>query len=152
MAGRRDRVQLGHVYWDASRERRERALIMNRAILHAAILAGLTFPGWAQAPPQYPYPPNYQPQPSYQPQHPPSQPSGPPMSEQELSNLAAPIALYPDMLLSEVLAASTYPLELAQAQQWMQGNSGLRGPGLVEAAKQQNWDPSVQALVASRML
>jgi Protein of unknown function (DUF3300) len=70
------------------------------------------------------------------------------MSEQELSNLAAPVALYPDMLLSEVLAASTYPLELAQAQQWMQGNSGLRGPDLVEAAKQQNWDPSVQALVA----
>jgi hypothetical protein len=123
-------------------------LIMNRAILHAAILAGLTFPGWAQAPPQYPYPPNYQPQPSYQPQQPPSQPSGPRMSGQELSNLAAPIALYPDMLLSEVLAASTYPLELAQAQQWMQGNSGLRGRDLVEAAKQQNWDPSVQALVA----
>ena len=69
---------------------------MNRAILHAAILAGLTFPAWAQAP-----------QPSYQPQQAPSQPSAPPMSEQELSNLAAPIALYPDMLLSEVLAAST---------------------------------------------
>ena len=60
----------------------------------------------------------------------------------------APVALYPDLLLSEVLAASTYPLELVQAQQWMQSNPGLRGQQLVEAAKQQNWDPSVQALVA----
>jgi len=62
--------------------------------------------------------------------------------------LAAPVALYPDLLLSEVLAASTYPLELAQAGQWMQGNLTLLGRDLVEAAKQQNWDPSVQALVA----
>jgi len=52
------------------------------------------------------------------------------------------------MLLSQVLAASTYPAEIQQAQQWMQANPGLRGRDLVEAAKQQNWDPSVQALVA----
>lgn len=60
----------------------------------------------------------------------------------------APVALYPDLLLSEVLAASTYPLEVVQAEQWMQANPALRGPALVNAAKQQNWDPSVQALVA----
>jgi Protein of unknown function (DUF3300) len=130
--------------------------MINRAILYPAIVAGLSFSAWAQYPQQYPsqYPdsPNYQPQPSYQQQPPPAQQQAPPasprMSEPELSNLAAPVALYPDMLLSEVLAASTYPLELAQAQQWMQANSGLRGRDLVEAAKQQNWDPSVQALVA----
>ena len=70
------------------------------------------------------------------------------MSPQELSNLVAPVALYPDMLLSQVLAASTYPAEITEAQQWMQRQAGLRGQQLVEAAKQQHWDPSVQALVA----
>jgi hypothetical protein len=115
---------------------------MNRAVLlYAATLAGLSLPGLAQAPPEAP---------SYQQQPPPvgQTPEAPRLSPQELSNIVAPIALYPDLLLSEVLAASTYPLELTQAQQWMQQNPGLRGQQLVEAAKQQNWDPSVQALVA----
>jgi hypothetical protein len=109
-------------------------MTVNRAILSAAMLAGLSWPAGAQVPPQ------------------PQAPAGPRLSlrlsPQELSNLAAPVALYPDLLLSEVLAASTYPLELAQAGQWMQGNLTLLGRDLVEAAKQQNWDPSVQALVA----
>jgi hypothetical protein len=115
---------------------------MSRAVLpYAAILAGLSLPALAQVPPED----KYQPQPSYPQQQ---APNGPRLSSQELSNLVAPVALYPDLLLSEVLAASTYPAEIAQAQQWMQRNPGLRGQQLVEAAKQQNWDPSVQALVA----
>jgi hypothetical protein len=123
---------------------------MNRAILlHTALLAGVSLSAFAQAPPQDP---NYQPQPPYPQQQPPypqqQAPDGQHLSPQELTNLVAPIALYPDMLLSQVLAASTYPAEITQAQQWMQANPGLRGPQLVEAAKQQNWDPSVQALVA----
>jgi hypothetical protein len=65
----------------------------------------------------------------------------------QLSNLVAPIALYPDGLLSQVLVASTYPLELVEAQQWLQANSNLSGTQLTDAAKQQPWDPSVQALV-----
>ena len=65
----------------------------------------------------------------------------------QLENLVAPVALYPDQLLSQVLAASTYPLEIVEAQQWLAQNGYLRGPQLVDAAKQQNWDPSVQALV-----
>jgi hypothetical protein len=64
-----------------------------------------------------------------------------------LENMVAPIALYPDPLLGQVLAASTYPLEVVQAQQWLQQNSNLHGEQLVNAARQQNWDPSVQALV-----
>jgi hypothetical protein len=67
---------------------------------------------------------------------------------QQLDNLVAPIALYPDPLLGQVLAASTYPVELVEAQQWLQANSNLHGQQLVDAAKQQNWDASVQALVA----
>src|SRR5581483_6423322 len=78
-------------------------------------------------------------------------PQAPPdvrFSPQQLDTLVAPIALYPDPLLGQVLAASTYPLEVVEAQQWLQQNSGLRGQQLTDAAKQQNWDASVQALVA----
>ena len=67
---------------------------------------------------------------------------------QQLDNLVAPIALYPDPLLSQVLAASTYPVELVEAQQWSLANQNLSGQQLMDAARQQNWDPSVQALVA----
>ena len=69
-------------------------------------------------------------------------------SENQLENLVAPIALYPDALLSQVLVASTYPLEVVEAQQWLQQNGNLRDRELMAAAQQQNWDPSVQALVA----
>jgi hypothetical protein len=82
----------------------------------------------------------------------PSQPlpdqNAPVLSESELENLVAPIALYPDALLSQVLVASTYPLEIVEAQQWLQQNGNLRNRELMEAARQQNWDASVQALVA----
>jgi len=71
-----------------------------------------------------------------------------PLSPQELENLVAPIALYPDPLLGQVLAASTYPLEIVEAHQWLRQHSNLHGSQLMDAAKQQNWDPSVQALVA----
>jgi hypothetical protein len=65
-----------------------------------------------------------------------------------LDNLVAPVALYPDPLLSQVLVASTYPLELVEAEQWMQANGSLHGQDLMNAAKQQPWDASVQAMVA----
>jgi uncharacterized membrane protein YgcG len=70
------------------------------------------------------------------------------LSAQQLDNLIAPIALYPDPLLAQVLAAATYPLELVEVQQWVQDHRDLRGQQLMDAAKQQNWDPSVQAMVA----
>jgi hypothetical protein len=70
------------------------------------------------------------------------------LSPEQLDNLVAPVALYPDQLLSQVLAASTYPLEIVEAQQWLQRNGNLPGTQLMDAAKQQNWDPSVQAMVA----
>ena len=67
---------------------------------------------------------------------------------EELEALVAPIALYPDPLLIQVLAASTYPLEIVQLKQWMDENKKLKGKALAEAVVQQNWDPSVQALAA----
>ncbi len=79
---------------------------------------------------------------------PPLQQDGPLLSPQQLDNLVAPVALYPDPLLGQVLAASTYPLEIAEAQQWLQRNGNLQGTQRIDAARQQNWDPSVQALVA----
>ena len=83
-------------------------------------------------------------------------PAGPPPGQaraqalppQQLDDLVAPIALYPDPLLGQVLVACTYPLELVEAQQWLQANSNLHGQQLMDAARQQNWDASVQALVA----
>jgi hypothetical protein len=77
-----------------------------------------------------------------------TQQAAPILSPDQLSNLVAPIALYPDPLLGQVLAASTYPVEIVEAQQWLQKNGNLSGSQLMDAAKQQNWDPSIQALVA----
>jgi hypothetical protein len=62
--------------------------------------------------------------------------------------MLAPLALYPDPLLSQVLIACTYPLEIVQAYQWLEQNLALKGKDLTDAAQKQNWDPSVQALVA----
>src|SRR5271166_3111575 len=69
------------------------------------------------------------------------------LTPDQLDDLVAPIALYPDPLLSQIMVASTYPLEVVQAFQWQQRNPGLNGPALTQAAQQQNWDPSIQALV-----
>ncbi len=65
----------------------------------------------------------------------------------QLDSLVAPIALYPDPLLSQILVASTYPLEIVQAGQWIEKHSNLQGAELTQAAQGENWDPSVQALV-----
>lgn len=64
----------------------------------------------------------------------------------QLDSLVAPIALYPDPLLAQVLAASTYPLEIIQLQQWLSRNKNLKDKALADAVEKQPWDPSVQAL------
>jgi uncharacterized membrane protein YgcG len=70
------------------------------------------------------------------------------LSPQQLNNLVAPIALYPDPLVSELLAAATYPMEVAEAQQFVADHPKWKPPKLVDEAKKQRWDPSVQGLVA----
>ncbi len=65
----------------------------------------------------------------------------------ELDSLVAPIAVYSDSLLAQTLAASTYPLEIIQLQQWMDRNKNLKDKALADAVAKQPWDPSVQALV-----
>jgi hypothetical protein len=66
----------------------------------------------------------------------------------QLDSLVAPIALYADPLLSQVLVASTYPLEIVQLQQWLEKNKNLKDKALADAVKKQDWDPSVQSLAA----
>src|SRR5215813_9808813 len=94
------------------------------------VLAGMAGPMlWAQQGPPPPPPPNQT------------------LSPNQLDDLVAPIALYPDPLLSQVLVAATYPLEVVQAFQWLQKNPGVTGADLTQAVQQQNWDPSIQALI-----
>ena len=74
--------------------------------------------------------------------------SGAALTPDQLDDLVAPVALYPDPLLAEVLAASTYPLEIVEAQQWVRDHTSWKGKKLMDEAKKQKWDPSVQGLVA----
>src|SRR5512136_1936968 len=67
--------------------------------------------------------------------------------QEELDQILAPIALYPDELLSQVLMASTYPLEVVQAERWAKQNKSLKGDALTNALEKQDWDPSVKSLV-----
>jgi hypothetical protein len=69
-------------------------------------------------------------------------------SQAELDSMLAPVALYPDSVLSHVLIAATYPLEVIQAARWSREHPGLRGEDAVAAVEYQNWDASVKALVA----
>lgn len=71
---------------------------------------------------------------------------GAPMSAQELQSLVAPIALYPDALVAQILSAATYPDQIAVANAWMQQNKNLTGSALGQAVNGQSWDPSVKAL------
>jgi hypothetical protein len=71
------------------------------------------------------------------------------LSQGELDALVAPIALYPDALLAQVLMAATYPLEVVQADRWAKENKSLKGDKLDEALTKQDWDASVKALAAT---
>ncbi len=69
-------------------------------------------------------------------------------SEAQLDALLAPVALYPDTVLSHVLIASTYPLEVVEADRWARNNTRYKGDDAVNAVESRDWDPSVKALVA----
>ena len=71
---------------------------------------------------------------------------GVPLTAQELNNLVSPIALYPDALVAQILAASTFPDQVAFADNWLQQNKSLTGSTLMQAVNGQSWDPSVKAL------
>jgi uncharacterized membrane protein YgcG len=66
----------------------------------------------------------------------------------QIEQVVAPVALYPDALLAQVLMASTYPLEIVEAARWSAANPNVTGKALEDAMQQQNWDPSVESLTA----
>ena len=78
----------------------------------------------------------------------PQAPAYTPQTPEQLQQLVAPIALYPDSLVAQVLAASTFPAQIVEADRWVQDHPDLKGDALAQAVDQQNWDPSVKALTA----
>ena len=77
-----------------------------------------------------------------------AEPAPTPIPADQLDSLVAPIALYPDPLLAQVLVASTYPLEIVQLQQWLMKHKDLKDKALADAVKKENWDPSIQGMAA----
>ncbi len=67
-------------------------------------------------------------------------------SREELAQMLAPIALYPDSLLAQILMAATYPLEVVEAERWIRQNKDLKGDTLDNALQEKTWDPSVKSL------
>ena len=78
----------------------------------------------------------------------PAAPGAKTFSQQDLDTLMAPIALYPDSLLAQILMASTYPLEIVEAARWAKANPTVKDKALQDAMEAQKWDPSVKALTA----
>src|SRR5258705_1474779 len=79
----------------------------------------------------------------------PSQPEQALLKPEQLDALVAPIALYPDALLANLLAASTYPLEVVQADRWLNEHKKLKGDALKSEVDKQGWDDSVKALAST---
>ena len=73
-------------------------------------------------------------------------PPPPALSAEQVAELVAPIALYPDALVAQVLAASTYPTEIVEADRWIQEHASIKGDALAQSIDKQSWDPSVKAL------
>ena len=71
----------------------------------------------------------------------------PPFKAEEIDAMLAPIALHPDDLLSQILMASTYPIEIVQADRWVKANPNMKGEALAKELEKQTWDPSVRSLV-----
>src|SRR5262249_21296009 len=80
---------------------------------------------------------------------PPAQPDQTLLKPEQLEALVAPIALYPDALLANMLAAATYPLEVVEADRWVKENKKLKGDALATEVSKKGWDDSVKALTAT---
>lgn len=112
---------------------RRKSLWMRSVSLVTAVLLALPLPAMAQ----------YDGNPSQQQ----ASPDRKQFSPEELAQLVAPIALYPDELVAQILMGSTYPLEIVEADRWVQQNKDLKGDSLARALEQKTWDPSVKSLV-----
>lgn len=79
----------------------------------------------------------------------PAQPASDLLKPEQIDALVAPIALYPDALLSQVLIASTYPLEVVEGARWLKSNSNLKADAIKDAVGKQSWDQSIKSLAAT---
>ncbi len=114
-----------------------------RNLIGLLLSVTLALPTYAQT--QVPPPPSLPPA-SAQPASAQPAAAGKTFDQPELEQLLAPIALYPDALMAQVLMASTYPLEIVQAARWVKANPGLKDKALEDALQQQPWDASVKSL------
>lgn len=113
--------------------------VLSCAVAFAMSLSGLQASPYrdSEAPPQgQATPPN----------EPPPEPPPARLTPQQLQELVAPIALYPDALVAQILAASAYPTQIVEAERFVQQNPNLQGKALGDADNTQDWDPSVKAL------
>jgi uncharacterized membrane protein YgcG len=118
-----------------------------KPLLVSMVSAALLFATWPQNLPAY------QDAPAQATQQAPPQDGqqAPPYTTQtpeQIQQLVAPIALYPDSLVAQILAASTFPEQVVEADRWVQAHPDLKGDALGQAVDQQPWDPSVKALAA----
>jgi hypothetical protein len=121
------------------------------AIVTSGALVFSTFPAMAQVVAQNQPPPGAQlPPPEAVAPPPPAgaQPAAPRLGQAELEKLLAPIALYPDDLVAQILTAATYPIEVVEASRWVSGHPNLHGDALADAMQQTPWDASVKGLTA----
>jgi len=125
------RIERGAFLQATSWCRKVAALLLSLALLSAAGPLNLRAAQDQPAPSQGPQGPAYETQ-----------------SPEQLQQLVAPIALYPDSLVAQILAASTFPEEVVEADRWVQSHPDLKGDALAQAVDQEPWDPSVKALAA----
>jgi hypothetical protein len=118
------------------------ALVLSSLPAMAQTMAQDQPPPGAQLPP-----PGAQPPPPGAAQQPP-QPAAQQLGQAELENLVAPIALYPDDLVAQILTASTYPIEVVEAERWLTAHPNVRGDALQDAMQHEPWDASVKGLTA----
>ena len=133
------------VIWAGAENRKMR---LGSQILAVLIAIGLTFATWPQTLSAHQ---DVQQQDSQQNATDQAQGQGQPYAQQtpeQLQQLVAPIALYPDSLVAQILAATTFPAEIVEADRWMQAHPDLKDDALAQAVDQQPWDPSVKALTA----
>ena len=113
---------------------------LGKQILVSLLSLAVLFAAWPQNLPAY--------QDAQDPNQPAPEQQYPQQTPEELQQLVAPIALYPDSLVAQILAASAFPEQVVEADRWVQANPDLKGDALGQAVDQQPWDPSVKALTA----
>lgn len=124
------------------------AIVTSGALVFSSLPAMAQPVGQDQPPPGAQLPPSGAQLPPPDAGQQPPQPAVPQLGQAELEKLLAPIALYPDDLVAQILTASTYPIEIVEAERWLSAHPNIHGDPLQDAMQQQPWDPSVKGLTS----